>query len=59
MSPSELDDDQLNAVHDGATPVYFKNRPAYYSWIAKGISGCDRVDGRSSPRSDPRGSVSD
>jgi hypothetical protein len=32
-------DDQLTAVHDGATPVYFRNRPAYYSWIAKGISG--------------------
>jgi hypothetical protein len=29
----------LAAVHDGATPVYFQNRPAYYSWIAKGISG--------------------
>jgi hypothetical protein len=39
MTPSELPDDQLNAIHEGAVPVYFKDRPKYYGFIATTIAG--------------------
>jgi hypothetical protein len=39
MSPQDLSDEALTAVHDGATPIYFRDRPQYYAHIARGISG--------------------
>jgi hypothetical protein len=39
MTPSELPDPALAAIHDGAAPLYFRHRPAYYNLIAKVIAG--------------------
>jgi hypothetical protein len=39
MRPQDLDDQFLDAIHEGANPVWHKDRPEYYSRIAQGISG--------------------
>jgi hypothetical protein len=38
MKPQDLDDETLNAIHEGAAPVYFKDRPKYYGFIATTIA---------------------
>jgi hypothetical protein len=38
MKPQDLDDEALNAVHAGAAPIWFKDRPRYYHLIAEAIS---------------------
>jgi hypothetical protein len=39
MLPADLDDDQLTMVHDGAWPIYFRDRPKYYHLVAEAIAG--------------------
>jgi hypothetical protein len=39
MRPAELDNEQLTAVHSGADPIFFRDRPAYYAHIAETIAG--------------------
>jgi hypothetical protein len=38
MKPQDPDDETLNAIHKGAAPVYFKDRPKYYGFIATTIA---------------------
>jgi hypothetical protein len=38
MSPSQLPDEALTMIHDGAGPIYFRDRPTYYHIIADTIS---------------------
>jgi hypothetical protein len=39
MQPADLSDEMLDAIHRGGEPLYFKDRPAYYSIVAETIAG--------------------
>jgi hypothetical protein len=39
MTPQDLNDEMLTAVHAGADPLYYRHRPSYYTFVAKGIAG--------------------
>ena len=39
MMPSDLPDEMLDAVHAGADPLFFKDRPRYYTLVAEALAG--------------------
>ena len=69
MSPQDLSDEALTAVHDGATPIYFRDRPQYYTTrtlLAESLAGQERrcrrfgiSSARRSGRSTGRGALID
>jgi hypothetical protein len=40
MSPSQVPDEYLVAIHDGATPVPMRDRESYYAAIARWLDAC-------------------
>ena len=39
VKAQDLDDETLNAIHEGADALYFRDRPKYYGHIAETING--------------------
>jgi hypothetical protein len=37
MLPQELPDEALAAIHRGAEPLYFRDRPRYYNVVAPAV----------------------